>query len=284
MGPSFDTFAIQTNGDMELNDLALEVVSIAKKAGAAIMDVYDNYADIGVQQKSDDSPLTLADQEANDVIMAGLQKLSIQYPIVSEENKAIPYHVRKAYDRLWIVDPLDGTKEFIKRNGEFTVNIALIEGGRSILGVIYAPAMDLTYWAAKGVGSFKEVSGQYERITAASFTTDQTQVKVVCSRSHLNDATQACVDVFDQPELVPTGSSLKIALLAEGVAHFYPRMGPTMEWDIAAAQIILEEANGTLIRVDDKSNLAYNREDMLNPSFLAFGQTDVSALLEKLAL
>lgn len=269
---------------MELKELALEIVQIAKKAGDVIMDVYDNYDNIGVQQKADDSPLTLADQKANDVIMQGLQNLSILYPIVSEENKAIPYAERKGYERLWIVDPLDGTKEFIKRNGEFTVNIALIENGRSILGVIYAPAMDLTYWAVDGIGSFKEVDGHYQSIQASSFTPDQSNVRIVCSRSHLNDATQACVDAFDQPELVATGSSLKIALLAEGVADFYPRMGPTMEWDIAAAQIILEEAGGSLIRVDDKSSLAYNREDMLNPSFLAFGQADTKALLTKLSI
>jgi len=269
---------------MELKELALEIVKIAKEAGAAIMDVYDNSVDIGIQQKADDSPLTLADQKANDIIMDGLKNLPVDYPIISEENKTIPYKERKHYHKLWIVDPLDGTKEFIKRNGEFTVNIALIENGRSILGVIYAPAMDLTYWAVDGLGSYKQVHGTYETIKAAAFSPDQSNVKIVCSRSHLNAATQACVDAFDQPELVPTGSSLKIAFLAEGIAHFYPRMGPTMEWDIAAAQIILEEAGGSVIRVDDRSPLAYNREDMLNPSFLAFGRTNKNSLLSKLSI
>jgi len=269
---------------MELNKLALEVVAIAKSAGDAIIDVYNNFEDIGIQQKSDDSPLTLAGQKANDVIMEGLKKLGVEYPIVSEENKTIPYEERKGYTRLWIVDPLDGTKEFIKRNGEFTVNIALIENGKSILGVIYAPAMNLTYYAVDRIGSFKEVNGQFKKMTASTFSVEQTAVKIVCSRSHLNDATQACVDAFDQPELVPTGSSLKIALLAEGVADFYPRMGSTMEWDIAAAQIILEEAGGSLIRADDQTTLKYNREDMLNPSFLAFGNIDQQFLIEKLAL
>lgn len=269
---------------MELKELAQEIVAIAKKAGDAIMDVYDNYENIGVQQKADDSPLTLADQKANDVIMEGLKNLSVQYPIVSEENKAIPYDERKNYSKLWIVDPLDGTKEFIKRNGEFTVNIALIKNGRSILGVIYVPAMNLTYWAADGIGSYKEVDGAFQKITASTFTPNQTEVKIVCSRSHLNEATQACVDAFDKPQLVPTGSSLKIALLAEGVADFYPRMGPTMEWDIAAAQIVLEEAGGSIIRVDDKTPMAYNRADMLNPSFLAFGKVDQEVLLSQLSI
>jgi len=267
---------------MELRELAIEIVKIAKAAGAVIMDVYDNYEDIGVQQKSDDSPLTLADKKANDIIMEGLAKLSVQYPIVSEENKAIPYSERHAYNRLWIVDPLDGTKEFIKRNGEFTVNIALIENGRSILGVIFAPALNLTYWAADKLGSYKEVNGQFEQIEASTFTPNQPEIRIVCSRSHLNDATKACVDVFHEPQLIPTGSSLKIAYIAEGVADFYPRMGPTMEWDIAAAQVILEEAGGGVLRVDDKTTLTYNREDMLNPSFLAFGQVDKNALLSKL--
>jgi len=269
---------------MDLSILAEQIVQISKDAGDVIMDVYNNYEDIGVQQKNDDSPLTLADQKANDVIMAGLKSLNVQYPIISEENKAIPYDQRKDYNRLWIVDPLDGTKEFIKRNGEFTVNIALIENGRVILGVIYAPAMDLTYWAAEGHGSFKEVNGQFEKIMASKFSSTDKAIKVVCSRSHLNDATQKVVDAFDQAELVPTGSSLKIALLAEGAADFYPRLGPTMEWDIAAAQIILEAAGGALIRVDDKTTMKYNREDMLNPSFLAFGQTDQSALISKIGV
>lgn len=269
---------------MDLGILAEQIVKISKDAGDAIMDVYNNYEDIGVQQKKDDSPLTLADQKANDVIMAGLKLLEVQYPIISEENKAIPYEERKDYDRLWIVDPLDGTKEFIKRNGEFTVNIALIEKGRVILGVIYAPAMDLTYWAAEGHGSFKEIDGKFEKIMASQFSPTDKAIKVVCSRSHLNETTQNVVDAFDQAELVPTGSSLKIALLAEGTADFYPRLGPTMEWDIAAAQIILEAAGGSLIRVDDKSTMQYNREDMLNPSFLAFGQTDQSALITQIGV
>ncbi len=271
-------------GFMKLEELALEIVQIAKKAGDVIMDVYDNYDDIGVQQKLDDSPLTLADQRANDVILDGLRELSVQYPIVSEENKAIPYSDRKAYEYLWIVDPLDGTKEFIKRNGEFTVNIALIKNGRSILGVIYAPALDLAYWAVDGIGTFKEIEGTYQQIHASSFDPSQSAIKIVCSRSHLNDATQACVNAFDQPELVPTGSSLKIALLAEGTADFYPRMGPTMEWDIAAAQIILEAAGGSLLRADNHTPLSYNRPDMLNPSFIAFGKVDRSSLLKKLPI
>jgi len=267
---------------MDLKKLALEIVQISKDAGDAIMDVYNNYEDIGIQQKKDDSPLTLADQRANDVIMVGLKALSTQYPIVSEENMAIPYEERKNYNRLWIVDPLDGTKEFIKRNGEFTVNIALIEKGRVILGVIYAPAMDLTYWAAEGYGSFKEVNGKFEKISASTFSPKDKAIKIVCSRSHLNDATQNVVNAFDSAELVPTGSSLKIALLAEGVADFYPRLGPTMEWDIAAAQIILEAAGGSVIRVDNKTSLRYNREDMLNPSFLAFGRTDQTELISQI--
>ena len=269
---------------MELKDLALQIVTIAKQAGAEIMEVYDHYQDIGVQHKSDNSPLTIADQKANDIIVAGLKGLAIQYPIISEENKAIPFEERQSFTRVWMVDPLDGTKEFIKRNGEFTVNIALLEEGKSILGVIYAPALNLTYWAAQGVGAFKEEDGGFVSISAHEFNLDQKGVRIVCSRSHLNTATQACVDAFEEPKLVPTGSSLKIALVAEGAADFYPRLGPTMEWDIAAAQVILEEAGGTLVELVNHLPLKYNRADMLNPHFLAFGKTDVEKLFNKVSL
>lgn len=267
-----------------LKSIALEVVEIARKAGTVIMDVYDNYDDIGIEHKSDDSPLTMADKKANDVIVEGLLRLNVQYPIISEENKAIPYDERKTFEKVWVVDPLDGTKEFIKRNGEFTVNIALVENGRSILGVIYAPAMDQMYWAAEGCGSWcTRASQHFEQMKSNPINVDQKGIRIVCSRSHMNDTTKAMVDRFEDPELVPTGSSLKICLIAEGKAEFYPRLGPTMEWDICAAQVILEESGGTLIRMDDHQPLRYNREDMLNPHFLAFGGTDTAVMIQKIS-
>ena len=227
--------------------------------------------DLGVELKADESPLTLADQAANEVICRALEKLSVQYPIISEENKAVPYETRKNYDYHWLVDPLDGTKEFIKRNGEFTVNIALIHAGKPVMGVVYVPCFDETYWGAEGVGAFLEANGKTTRLEVPAFKLADEGLNVVCSRSHLNDDTQAFVDKLKNPSLVPTGSSLKFLIIAKGEAHVYPRLGPTMEWDTAAAQAVLEQAGGSVIDEETKQPLRYNKENLLNPYFIAYG-------------
>lgn len=255
---------------MDKRELAQEVVQIARHAGAAIMAIYGK-ADFGVELKSDESPLTLADQAANEVICRALEKLPVQYPIISEENKAVPYETRKAYDYHWLVDPLDGTKEFIKRNGEFTVNIALIHQGRPVLGVVYVPCFNEAYWGAEGEGAFLEINGEATRLEAPSFQLSDEGLNVVCSRSHLNEATQAFVNGLNNPDLVPTGSSLKFLIIAKGQAHVYPRLGPTMEWDTAAAQAVLEQAGGSVISEETQSPLQYNKENLLNPHFIAYG-------------
>lgn len=256
---------------MELSQLVYQVVEIAKGAGAIIMSIYDDPASFQVETKADESPLTIADRKANDYICAALAKLSEQYPIISEENKAIPFNERKLFTRCWLVDPLDGTKEFIKRNGEFTVNIALLEAHQPILGVVYAPAKDKMYWAVKRVGAFRVEAGENVRLQAATFKSNDSNLKIVCSRSHINEATKAYIEQFRQPELVATGSSLKFTILAEANAHVYPRLAPTMEWDTGAAQIILEEAGGRVVHADTQQPLRYNKEDLLNPHFIAFG-------------
>jgi 3'(2'), 5'-bisphosphate nucleotidase len=256
---------------MELKDLAKAVTNIALQAGEEILKVYANEADFQVEHKKDDSPLTKADRNANQVICESLEKLAIQYPIISEENKQVPYETRKDYHRYWLVDPLDGTKEFIKRNGEFTVNIALVEDQRVILGVVYAPILEEMYWAVKGEGAYLIQGDQEQRLHANVFNQSDKGLKVVCSRSHLNEATQAIINGLNEAEKVAKGSSLKFLIMAKGEAHIYPRLGPTMEWDTAAAQIILEEAGGHVINEETKKPLTYNKENLLNPYFIAYG-------------
>jgi 3'(2'), 5'-bisphosphate nucleotidase len=182
----------------------------------------------------------------------------------------VPYDTRKNYDFYWLIDPLDGTKEFIKRNGEFTVNIALIQNGKVVLGVVYTPALDELFWAATGKGAFKTVGGTTSTIKAPRFKMQDKGIKVVCSRSHLNDETKAFIGQLKEPDLVSKGSSLKFLELATGKAHLYPRVAPTMEWDTAAAQIILEEAGGKVVQYGTDNPVVYNKENMLNPYFVAY--------------
>ncbi len=256
---------------MDRTELAKEVVRIARQAGAAIMAVYAK-EEVGIEFKPDESPLTLADRASNEVICAGLAALPVQYPVVSEENKAIPFGERRAYSFYWLVDPLDGTKEFIKRNGEFTVNIALIHQGQPVLGVVFVPCFQEAYWAVKGQGAYLETDGESRRLQAASFGLSDAGLRLVCSRSHLNEATQAFVDQFEAPVLVSQGSSLKFLVLAKGEAHVYPRLAPTMEWDTAAAQAILTESGGAVINQETGLPLQYNKENLLNPRFVAYGR------------
>ena len=179
------------------------------------------------------------------------------------------YEVRKNYERFWLVDPLDGTKEFIKRNGEFTVNIALIEGQEPIFGVVYVPATGETYWGVKGEGSWHSDGIKTNKLDTTKYSQDQKGVRVVCSRSHINEETQQLMDGLNQPEIVSRGSSLKFLIIAKGDAELYPRIGPTMEWDTAAAHIVLTEAGGTVTEYQSEGPLLYNKENLLNPYFIA---------------
>lgn len=246
-------------------------------AGTRIMEVYAT--DFDVEKKGDDSPLTIADKNANEVINQYLEKTS--FPIISEENKQIDYTVRKEWSTCWIVDPVDGTKEFIKRNGEFTVNIALVENGTPIMGVIYVPVSKTLYFTGdNGKQSFKMddisegilISEILKNATPISpIKIDDSVVKVVGSRSHLNDDTKAFVSEFQKKhevEIVSKGSSLKFCLVAEGEAHIYPRYAPTMEWDTAAGHAICQAAGVQVIDVTTNEPLKYNKENLLNPYFI----------------
>ena len=247
-----------------------DLKNIAYQAGKVILEVY-NSSDFEIQSKEDDSPLTIADQKANDVIVKGLSALKDQFPIISEENKEVPFETRKGYNAYWLVDPLDGTKEFIKRNDEFTVNIALISEGRPVFGVVYAPVLDEMYWGIKGEGAFLQKDQQETKLVASSFKKTDEGLKIVCSRSHLNDRTANFIAAYGRPEKVARGSSLKFLIMARGDAHIYPRLAPTMEWDTGAAQIILEESGGHVLSVEDNEPLKYNKKSLVNSHFVAYG-------------
>jgi 3'(2'), 5'-bisphosphate nucleotidase len=245
----------------------LEIAKEASlKAGEAILKVYET-ENFSVEHKKDDSPLTKADKAAHLVIMSFLQGTDI--PVLSEEGRDIPYSERKNWKYLWIVDPLDGTKEFIKRNGEFTVNIALVRDGRPILGVVYAPVMDKLYYGAEGLSAFLQYQGnQTELLNAKTLDLNKRGIKVVASRSHLNDETREFLEKLNQPEIVSMGSSLKFMMLAEHKADVYPRFAPTMEWDTAAAHAILCELEREVVDPNGNS-LVYNKENLLNAYFRA---------------
>jgi len=254
-----------------MKQLLNNIINISKQAGDAIMTVY-NSDDFNVQLKSDDSPLTKADIAANDVIVAALIKLTPEIPILSEESAKAPYETRKHWTKFWLVDPLDGTKEFVKRNGEFTVNIALIENGNPILGVVYAPVLDTTYSAANGIGAFKqETNKPAQKIKTADYR--EQKLKVVASRSHAGPDLQAFLDKLDDYDVISMGSSLKLCLVAEGAAHLYPRLGPTMEWDTGAADAVVRIAGGQVTNLDNEQ-LVYNKENLLNPYFMVSGNPE----------
>lgn len=243
------------------------IIQIAEQAGAAILTIYGrDQADFNISAKSDDSPLTAADLAAHKLIVAELTKLTPDLPILSEEAADISWDIRKNWQRYWLVDPLDGTKEFIKRNGEFTVNIALIDNGEPVLGVVHAPVLAKTYYAAKGDGAFLKHAAGVRPIKVNQASRDQL-VKVVGSRSHPSPDLAGYLAQFDQHEMVPVGSSLKFCLVADGTADVYPRFGPTMAWDTGAGHIVATEAGAT-VSFDGISSKVYQREQLLNPNFM----------------
>ena len=245
-----------------------KVCEIARAAGAAIMEIYAG--DHSVEFKADQSPLTAADKASHDVIMAGLLQHFPEIPILSEEGRNIPYAERKGWQRFWLVDPLDGTKEFIKRNGEFTVNIALIEGGRVVAGVVYVPAQDRIFFGRVGEGAWRAVDGGEAVAIKVRKADPVAGLTVVMSRSHPSPELADYLQNITVSEALPVGSSLKFCVVAEGRADLYPRLGPTMEWDTAAGQAVVEAAGGTVKKVDG-SPLSYNKENLLNPFFVVKG-------------
>lgn len=263
-----------------MNTLLQTAIQAAIAGGKEILKIYNTSFE--VEYKSDESPLTEADKNAHLAIMQYLSKTNI--PVLSEEGKNIPYEERKNWKQLWIVDPLDGTKEFVKRNGEFTVNIALIENNYPILGVIYVPIKKELYFANSKIGAFKYSAEDIEnidipsiltkaaRLPLSNFNSSLSTFKIVASRSHMSAETEAFIKEMETKhkniELVSMGSSLKICLVAEGSANVYPRFAPTMEWDTAAGQAIAECAGCIFIDYTTQQRMMYNKENLLNDWFV----------------
>ncbi len=249
-------------------DTLESVAGIATTAGRAILEIYDS--DFAVEAKADQSPITAADRRAHDVIQAGLTALPGDRPILSEEARALPWEVRRHWREYWLVDPLDGTKEFIQRNGQFTVNIALVRGGRPVLGVVHVPVSGVTYGGVVGQGAWRRDRDREQRPIRVSPAAAKT-VRVVGSRSHRGPDLDGYLERLGPHELVPMGSSLKFCVVAEGEADVYPRLGPTSEWDTAAAEAVLVAAGGKVV-TSLGLPLAYNKgPDLLNPWFIASG-------------
>jgi 3'(2'), 5'-bisphosphate nucleotidase len=244
------------------------VVAIAREAGERILEVYRS--DFAVETKDDRSPLTAADRASHEAIVRALGRLTPHVPVWSEESATADFAERSRWPRFWLVDPLDGTKEFIRRNGEFTVNIALVEGHEPVLGVVHVPALGRDYWGCRGAGAFRADGAAPPRAIAVRRPAAD-PVRVVGSRSHRGDSLSGFLDRLGRHELVAMGSSLKFCLVAEGAADVYPRLGPTSEWDTAAAQAVVEAAGGAVTDLEGRP-LRYNRgPGVLNPPFLVFG-------------
>ncbi|MDH3491442.1 MAG: 3'(2'),5'-bisphosphate nucleotidase CysQ [Gammaproteobacteria bacterium] len=256
---------------MDLKSFIEPIVALAEDAGRAILEVYST--DFEVQDKVDESPLTQADLASNHRIVSGLRRLTPDLPIISEESGLPDFEERRHWDRYWLIDPLDGTKEFINRNGEFTVNIALIDNNRPVFGVVHVPVQNKTYVGCEGVGAELRDADKPPRpiqVAAAS----REPVRVVGSRSHRGASLDAYLAALGPHDMVPMGSSLKFCVVAEGGADLYPRLGPTSEWDTAAAQAVVEQAGGSVVTLDGKS-MAYNaKADILNPHFFVIGASD----------
>ena len=262
------------------NDNQLDtLLRIAKTAGNAILSVYRRAGDIDVTIKDDNSPLTEADRDAHEIIIAELKRFTPSIPILSEESDGTSVDERLSWSRYWLVDPLDGTKEFIKRNGEFTVNIALINNGAPELGIVHVPVTNISYLGKTGVGAWKvAATGEADVISITNFDLNPGQVRIVASRSHSGDLLDQLINTMEaelgKAEVVSMGSSLKICLLAEGKADIYPRLAPTSEWDTAAAHAVLAAAGGDIVDTEFQA-LRYNqKESMLNPHFIAI--SDIS--------
>ncbi len=252
---------------MNFKTLLPVAIEAAEAACSEILGVY-NSDDFQVEAKGDNSPLTRADRKAHNRISEILMVTGI--PVLSEEGKTIPYEERKHWPYFWMVDPLDGTKEFIKRNGEFTVNIALIKNGAPVLGVVAVPVSGEVFFAAQGLGAFLKKEGREISLAKRPATElNQSGLRVVASRSHLNEETETFISSLKQPVLVSKGSSLKFLLLAEGKADVYPRYAPTMEWDTAAAHAIMREVGVKVMESGKTTELQYNKANLLNPHFLA---------------
>ena len=254
---------------MNYSNILKSIIDTSYLAGEKILEIYnDNNYKSSIEIKKDATPLTIADKASNNVIINSLKKINTKIPILSEEEKEIDFSSRKDWNRFWLVDPLDGTKEFINRNGEFTVNIALIEDSSPVMGVVYAPVKKKLWYGLKNHGSFL-INNKEKPIKISKKKPLDEIIKIVSSRSHANDKKlKKYLKKFKKHEIVSMGSSIKMCLVADGTAHYYPRFGPTMEWDTGAAHAVVKYANGNIYNIDTKEELIYNKENLLNPGFI----------------
>ena len=250
-----------------------KLIRISKNAGDAIMDIYETEFDVDI--KSDQSPLTKADLLSNKIICSSLKKITPDIPVLSEESSEIKYHERLKWKEYWLVDPLDGTKEFIKKNGEFTTNIALISKNKPVLGVIHVPASNETFWGSNEIGAYHlegDLVSKKQKISVSQHKKDS--LRIVSSRSHPSGDLKELLDQLDKFELVSIGSSLKFCLIAKGEADCYPRLGPTCEWDTAAGEIIAESSGATIVDLSNK-HIQYNKDSFLNPRFIVASSSSI---------
>ncbi len=238
---------------------------IALEAGKAVLEIYEG--DFSTEQKADASPITVADTTAHAILSSRLQKRYPHIPILSEEGEAVDFDIRRHWRQFWLIDPLDGTREFVHRNGEFTINIALIEEGQPVMGVVYVPVLDLLYIGDRNVGCRREFRG-IKTMLQLDVSEENAKLRVVHSRSHISDSLRAFLGRLPEHSAISRGSSLKFCAVAAGEADLYPRLGPTWEWDTAAGQAVLEAAGGTVVDMNGNP-LRYNKEDLHNPAFLA---------------
>ncbi|WP_149359678.1 3'(2'),5'-bisphosphate nucleotidase CysQ [Lolliginicoccus suaedae] len=258
--------------DTDPGALVAGVLELAREAGNRILDIYR--AGFDVDLKADGSPLTAADLASHHCLVDGLRALGAGMPVLSEEDGLPPFAVRQRWSRYWLIDPLDGTKEFVQRNGDFTVNVALIDSGVPVLGVVHAPVRGTSWFAAAGSGAWKQ-QGQEDPVPIAtapmSGRPDEAAMRVVASRNHRGAAVDALLDRLPHATSISVGSSLKLCMVAEGAADLYPRLGPTSEWDTAAGQCVAEQAGGAVTTLD-MAALRYNTKDsVLNPHFVVVG-------------
>ena len=254
---------------MDYKYLLESIIKISNKAGKKIIDIYNLSSNsLEVEYKDDSSPLTVADKASNKIIVNGLEKLNYDIPVLSEEEQEVDFKLRKKWNIFWLVDPLDGTKEFINRNGEFTVNIALIKDGNPIMGVVYAPVLKKTWYGLVNYGSYLIHENNKPKKINALNKKDGT-IKIVSSRSHSNNPKlEKFIQKFNEYEIVKMGSSMKMCLVADGSAHYYPRFGPTREWDTGAAHAVVKYAGANIYNLNTGKELIYNKENLLNPEFI----------------
>lgn len=254
-----------------------KVLKLSKGAGELILEIYKNY-NSNFELKEDKSPLTTADIASHNLITKGLKNLTPSLPIISEEDSRIPFRVRSSWDQYWLIDPLDGTKEFLNKNDEFTVNIALIHKNEPIFGVIYIPVLGTTYWGAEEKGSFLIKSSGTQKSISVARNVDK-KLRIVISRSHPSKELGIFLNKINDYEILRKGSSLKFCLIAEGMADIYPRLGPTSEWDIAAGEAIVKYAGGYIYTRDSKLMTYNQKHSYINPDFIVSNDSDIAKKL-----